>query len=269
MEGSPAVDLLPLFRDPRIADELHALLWTNPYLNEGTVDLGWSCRDHAVVMGALLLRRGVDVAVRQGTCAFVQGPTSDGLPAVAIEQGTDPVWSGAPAAHLGDSRLLGHTWLYVPSFGDIDLSPNLEFVSNFDDVDLSPSAELGIATWRPVSGIGVLASRWIADRPAEWTRVTASDYRTEIVKASRITDAAQAVYCCVAEEPFDLDMARAGLRWADSRVSLHLLDGGYADDLYLRLSRHLDGLATGVRSPFIGTVDTVGEAWEAIARDSG
>jgi hypothetical protein len=37
--------------DPALADELHALRWTEPFSDRGTPDEGWSCRDHVVVVG--------------------------------------------------------------------------------------------------------------------------------------------------------------------------------------------------------------------------
>lgn len=42
-----------------VVDELHALLWVQPRVNRGELDLGWSCREHAASIDALLTLNAV------------------------------------------------------------------------------------------------------------------------------------------------------------------------------------------------------------------
>ena len=70
--------------DDGLVDELHGFLWTEPFANKGTPDDGWSCRDHAVVVGRLLRSAGAEVRIRHGRCMFVQGPGAHGAPPVGI-----------------------------------------------------------------------------------------------------------------------------------------------------------------------------------------
>jgi len=72
---------------------------------------GWGCRDHAVVLAALLTSGGTDAQVVHGANVFIQGPTTDGQ---------DPVGLGNDLAHGGE-----HTWVHVSAFGTVDVSLRL------------------------------------------------------------------------------------------------------------------------------------------------
>jgi hypothetical protein len=180
-------DLAGALRDAGVADELHAFLWTDPFLDGATPDDGWSARDHAVVVGQLLGELGAQVSVRHGKCMFVRGPGSDGAAAVGIgQQG-------------------GHTWLAVTGIGDVDLSPRLAARR---------------PPWVAVASPGVIGSAWIAETGTafELTR-TRSDYEDAVSAATQATGTLQATYLLEREQPFTADIARAGLSWARSRVS--------------------------------------------------
>jgi len=64
----------------RVVDELHALVWTRPIVNRGTFDPGWSCREHAASIAALLTLEGVPVHLRHGRCMFIQGAAGNNPP---------------------------------------------------------------------------------------------------------------------------------------------------------------------------------------------
>jgi hypothetical protein len=219
-------------------DELHAFLWTDPFLNQGMVDHGWSCRDHTLVVGQFLVDAGASVTVRHGKCMFVQGPTSDGAPPVGVGQDVDP-------------RAGGHTWLSVDGLGDVDLSPKLKIRE---------------PRWRPIESPGIVGSVWVAMRPTHFF-VTDSpgDYDQEIAKASHARDEWRAIYFKQSEQSFAA-IADQGLSWANSRVSLRLLQRGLPDDLYGRFAAHLHGVLAGDRRP-LGHLSR-NKAWAILADDA-
>ncbi len=224
--------------DAGLVDELHALLWTEPFANKGTPDDGWSGRDHAVVVGHLLRSAGADVRIRHGRCMFVQGPGADGAPPVGIGQ-------------EGTSRV-GHTWLHAAGLGDVDLSPRLG------------SAQ---PPWVPVDSPGVIGSTWVAGRETGFSMTThLREYEAAIGRATGATDRLHAVYLMERDEPYTAQTGRKGLSWANSRVSLRLLERGLADDLYLRFAAHLAGLRAGERRPLAGISHN--KAWKILAADA-
>jgi hypothetical protein len=66
--------------------DLHHLLNVDPFHNarHGGWDTGWSCRDHAVVVAALLTAADIKASVVHGLNMFVEGPTSTGEHPVGI-----------------------------------------------------------------------------------------------------------------------------------------------------------------------------------------
>ena len=234
-DSSPG--LAAALHDPRLADELHGFLWTEQFLNLGAPDDGWSARDHAVVVGQVLRSLGADVRIRHGKCMFVQGPGCDGAPPVGIGQ-------EIASRHR-------HTWVSAAGLGDVDLSPKLAARQ---------------APWRPVRSAGVIGSAWVAERPARFALTERQrDYDAEIARASAATDQLQAVYLMQREESFTADVAQTGLSWANTRVSLRLLERGLPDDLYARLAAHLLGVLEGARRPLRGI--SRNRAWSVVAED--
>lgn len=230
-------DLTQAVLDPALLDELHALLWTEPFSNRGTRDDGWSCRDHIVVVGALLRTLGAEVRIRHGRCMFVQGRGSDGAPPVGIGQ-------------EGSSRL-GHAWLLVAGLGDVDLSPRIA----------APQLP-----WKGVDSPGIVGSTWIAPRETSFATTTKlRDYTAAIERATGAPDELRAEYLINSEEPYDDDIARLGLSWANSRVSQRLRGRGLPEDLYLRFAAHLLELRAGRRQPLRGI--SPNKAWAIVAAD--
>jgi hypothetical protein len=231
-------ELTQALLDPALVDELHAFLWTEPFANRGLPDDGWSCRDHIVVVGALLRSFGAEVRIRHGRCMFVQGPRSDGAPAVGIGQ-------------EGTSRI-GHAWLLVPGLGDVDLSPRLAAAQ---------------PPWTGVDSPGIVGSAWIAPRETSFETTThVGDYTAAIERATDALDELCAVYLVEREEPYGAGIGRAGLTWANSRVSQRLRARGLPEDLYLRLAAHLLGLHAGRRPPLRGI--SLNKAWAIVAADA-
>ncbi len=230
-------DLTQVLLDPVLLDELHAFLWTEPFSNRGTPDDGWSCRDHVVVVGALLRTLGAEVHIRHGRCMFVRGPGSDGATPVGIGQ-------------EGSSRA-EHAWLRVPGLGDVDLSPRVAASQ---------------PPWTAVDSPGIVGSAWIAPRETSFETTTKlREYTAAIKRATTAPDELRAVYLYQREEPYGPQIPGTGLSWASSRVSQRLLARGLPDDLYLRFAAHLLGLRAGDRQALRGI--SPNKAWAIVAAD--
>lgn len=221
--------------DEQLLDELHGFLWSAPYLNQGVMDQGWMCRDHAAVVGHVLIHLGARVAVRHGKCMFVQGPTSSGAPPVGLGQEGE--------AGPGD------TWLWVEGLGHVDVSPNLG---------------LPTGPWRPLQSPGVGAS-WIAPGVTRFLVTESADsFGEEIAKATWATDERRAVYWLRREDVFD-EVARTGLAWPNSKLSLGLLRQGLPANLCARLAMHSLGVVTEGRRPLARL--SRNKAWRLLATD--
>src|SRR3954451_940894 len=226
--------------DDRFLEELHAFLWTDEFVNNGEIDGGWSCRDHAVVVGGYLALAGAQVRIRHGRNMFVAGPGSDGAPPMGLGQND-----------LSPARV-GHSWLWVDGLGDVDVSPKLH---------------PGPAGWRPIRAKGVIGSAWdVRDGSAPFLLVTSPDaYERQVALATRAVDERHAIYWLMREEPLTADIVLRGLSWSNSRVSLRLLNRRMPDDLYARFAAHLQGVVNGTRRSLRRV--SVNKAWSTIASE--
>jgi hypothetical protein len=228
-----------LLLDSAFQDELHALLWIDPFLNRGNLDGGWSCRDHVVVLGTLLAEKRISCRVQHGRVMFVQGSGQDGKPALGNGQEVN-------------FRPMSHSWLEVDDIGLVDLSPQLD--TRFYPRDL----------WRPVSSRGVIGDRWMTEPPTPITMVGhLSEYENEIAAASHLVEEQIAIYLLEGEEQFTKEITENGLGWANSPLSIKLRNRGLPSDVYGRASRHLRGL-DGRRS--LSTVSQM-KAWSILGGD--
>lgn len=115
MSGQKAKKLKGALTDKRLVRETHALLWREPFMNEGQRDEGWMCREHALItagVGALL---GYKPAVAWGSLALI-GQVADGSSALL---------------YVGE-----HSWCMFDGAGFFDLS-----------LDLSPGKGPGWGVW--------------------------------------------------------------------------------------------------------------------------
>jgi hypothetical protein len=202
--------------------DLHALLQIEPFYNDHdrTWDAGWSCRDHSAVLAALLTAEGIKVQVVHGMTAFLQGSTADGKPAVAVGGG-------------------GHSWLRVPGFGTLDVSPRLNERLRGDSY----------VHWRPlpVSG-GLIGTHWDVGRMVSIVVFVhnAAHYEQTYNVATHATNQAVAIY------------------WPQKVIDFipNMLGGGYINspltdrftpvagtDGYVKLAAHLYALLRGDRRP--------------------
>lgn len=177
----PAQRVQQLLNGPIVA-ELHALAWLKPFRNSADSnqwDPGWSCRDHAVVLAALLTAAGVEAHIVHGANIFVQGPTTDGQPATGL--GNVPGEKGT------------HTWIHTPAYGTLDISPRLDQRSD---------------TWRPLPVNGLTGTTWpIPGYASQIATVdNAGDYEHNLNIAGHILDVASAIYWPHRITPFHPDM---------------------------------------------------------------
>lgn len=160
-ESSSLTDRVNEILHSKALADLHALAWIETFFNkrDGNWDPGWSCRDHSVVLAALLTAKRIEARVVHGLTMFVQGPTTDGAPAVG--NGNDPAAGG------------GHSWVQVPGFGTVDVSPRLS--ERLDD-------------WRPlpVEG-GLIGGDWSIPRTTTHVARSATRRTTNKRSPSRRT----------------------------------------------------------------------------------
>lgn len=228
--------------DVDLLDELHTLLWLDAYYNRGTFDPGWSCRDHVVVVGKLLVDCGADVMIRHGRSMFVQGSTSDGEPPVGIGQ----------LPEMKPMSRSWHSWLWVEGLGNVDLSPKLS--------DRAPH-------WRPITSQGVIGSRWLVQGEAVFIECrTPSDFDREVATASHSVEARTAIYFVEGEEPFTNEIAYRGLAWANSPLSRKLQQRHLPEDIYARAAIHIPKAADGERRPLRRVSQF--KAWDILASDA-
>lgn len=221
-----------------VIDELHCLVWDKPRLNRGEYDPGWSCRDHAVAMAAIICLDGQTVSLRHGRCYFIQGGSEIGPP-VAIGQES--------------SSSSGHTWNWVNGFGDFDVSPRLNERAG---------------PWRPIyAPFGIIGSTWaVCDMPTD-TVVCQSrrEYENAIATATHFHDAGRAVYWVEREEPFRPELLVNAIVHVDSPRTRRIIELA-GENAYVKLVAHLRGICAGDRRS-LATV-SFARAWTRIGEIS-
>lgn len=86
----------------RFLREIHHLLWMDPHVNKGTLDVGWNCRDHAWVTGILIGASGHKPVFFHGKATYILRRTARSKTRI-IQQGL-------------------HSWVGTENHGLIDLS---------------------------------------------------------------------------------------------------------------------------------------------------
>lgn len=220
--------------------DLHALLRIEPFYNSQARewDAGWCCRDHSVVLAALLTAEGIKAQVVHGNTAFIQGSTPDGQPSMGTGLG-------------------GHTWLRVPGFGTVDISPRLG----------ERSSNEHFRHWRPlpVDG-GLVGKRWDINGMESLAVFvdSAAQYEQAYAVASHANERAVAIYWPQKVVDFSRDMLDG--EYIDSPLTHRFIPMAGADG-YVKLAAHLYGLLRDNRRPlarisqrkawrFIGEIDS-------------
>lgn len=213
-----------LLRSPAIADLQH-LVRVEPFARrDGSVDTGWSCREHAVVVGALLTAMGVKSQVVHGANMFVVGPGLSGEAPYGV--------GNAPA-----QARFGHSWLVVEGFGALDLSPRLNerFLKG------------PLQAWDPISAPwGWVGHEWIVgSEPAALVVVgSREEYEREMSLSTHRVGQCTAIYWPQAVQPFSVDMLDH--EFTDSPLRGRVASSNFEGAL-LKLAVHLWGLNRGNR----------------------
>jgi hypothetical protein len=155
--------------------------WTRSTIQHTVVKwaAGWSCRDHAVVLAALITVEALSAHVVRGASIYIQGPTSSG---------EEPTGLGNVLEAGG-----GHTWVDVPTFGTVDVSPRLD---------------VRVAHWRPIPVSGLVGTEWEVSGLASHVAVLdgAGRYEEAITQATQTFDTATAIYWPQEVERFHVGM---------------------------------------------------------------
>ncbi|MGU3500897.1 hypothetical protein [Mycobacterium sp. C31M] len=209
--------------DSRARDDLHALLHVAPFYNDRdrSWDSGWSCRDHSVVLAAVLAAHGVKAQLVHGKTAFSQPPRDEGDPSVG---------------HGGG----GHTWLRVPGFGTLDISPRLDERPSFHHY------------WNPLPvRTGLIGTEWRVDGYSSLVVFVDNAAHYQQLSSAGVVGEVAAVYWPQKIVDFSFEMLtdpylaiRSPL--TDQFVPIAGRTG------YVKLATHLYGLLRGDRRPLAG-----------------
>jgi hypothetical protein len=106
---------LEAIAEPGIISELHHLLHIEPFRNEGSLDYGWSCRDHAWTLTLLAKVFGLDAVACHGKLDLV-GRTSRSQQPLVVNVGR-------------------HSWTHIAGNGFTDLSLKRQVCAQNGDGD--------------------------------------------------------------------------------------------------------------------------------------
>jgi hypothetical protein len=213
-------------------DELHRLLWMEPFVNRGEHDGGWSCRDHAVVLGLFLAVHGLPASLARGKCMFVQGPRGS----------RPPVALGQELAQSAD-----HAWLELAD-RILDLSPNL--------------SATGRSAWPGAEFQGIVFDEWQPKGAGRLERCgDPYSYDHAVARATHIEGALVAVYYRAMLVPTD----HSSLVNLAAKLDSPLADRVYPEhgrQAYLAATAHLCEFAGGRARPIAGLSQR--KAWRCV-----
>lgn len=201
------------FSSERFLREIHHFLWIDPQRVGDSLDAGWSCREHALVLGLLVESFGHRTLLVHGEAFFARG---------ASGKSASTSFSQKP-----------HNWVLVQDVGAIDISIKPDF-DNAGDRFRLPLNCIFANEWLPrgrgrvffVDDAGVFA-RAAAELPQQRNHATAVYLTREIehLHYGHITHSAG---------------------WAGSALT-SLLDAQYGNpsDLYAALMLHLRAFVLG------------------------
>lgn len=191
-------------------DELHHLLWVEPFDNRGSWDEGWNCRDHALVVAAVCSVLGLRCSMVHGKVCFVQGPDGE-LP---------------PAGILVDP----HSWCGIDGAGFLDVSPRLTSTKD--------------RAWRPWSIQAVLLNRCVPDGELRVVR-SELEFQSESNRATHDIKRKVAVYFCTEYSEFTRKALLDAFRHTNSVLSNALEERSFDASIYAKAAVHLCKLLRG------------------------
>lgn len=191
--------------------ELNTALWMSPFPNEGVLDQGWSCRDHAWIVAALAESYGVESRIFHGKALFT-GPRNGKSKRIIM--------------HVGR-----HSWAAIDGLGYYDLS--LKPRNTEPCLELSP----------------VIGNKFLPPFKGTVHIVNDADvYEQRVAQLRANTPATEAIYHCLRYDqivPTSILPAHDAIQ---SPLTDWLIDRfGQAD--YVGLMRHLHKVIAGETTP--------------------
>jgi hypothetical protein len=221
-------------QDDRFLEELHHLLWMEACENKGMFDAGWSCRDHAFVVGALLKAVGEEVRLVHGKNIFIQGPAGS-KPPVGIGQ--------------QDHEMSGHSWLKSDTGKIIDLSPRLHS---------------GLPShWAPLGFTGIVHGVWQPEGEGSVAGfTTALRYRQAVAEATHRQGSNVALYLEQFKASFSVSIVTDAVEYINSPLTDRLREL-QDPEIYSKCVLHLRGFIDGTRESL--TELPQHEAWKYLS----
>ena len=194
--------------------EIHHLLWIPPRVNRGVNDQGWSCREHALFVGALALLRGIPSVVLKGRAAFIHGGSEEHPP--------------------NGLELNAHWWLRIERVGTCDLSPNLLAVP-------------GTKLWPSGACTGLVGGLFLPEGNVSYASIRdPHEFDQRVNLATHQKHQAQALYSPAAFELLGKEHIERAMNWCNSPLTAQLKAQIPArTDLYAKAILHLDDFARG------------------------
>lgn len=212
-------------------DEIHHLLWVEPYENQGRWDEGWNCRNHALIAGAVACLFKLKGSIIYGKSTFVQG--SDGeLPPIGIA--ADP-----------------HAWFGLDGLGYFDLSPRLTRCKDPE--------------WRSWSLKGIALSRCFPEGEFALT-ISEQEYENRVNEATHVPQIRRAVYLGRTAAHFSRKLLVDAFAAADSPLTVKLSQK-YEPGIFAKASIHLFKFLKGESQSLCHL--SPDSAWDAINSQPG
>jgi hypothetical protein len=225
-------DFLAGLTKKEFLNEIHHLLWIPSFQKGKVIDLGWNCRDHALLIAGMAILSGLTVKAVTGKVAFIQGPRlADGLSPFGVEQ-------------------LTHTWLNIDEIGTCDLSANTRSVKKFHG-----------ATW---AFIGVVGSKVVPSGSAQYFLTTNElKYNTVFDTATDLSDQFTVVYLAKKIEAIEAGDLDASFRWCNSPLTNRLKNLKVPAPAYRWAAEHLLRIIDGEQETLLQLPQM--KAWSKLA----
>lgn len=215
--------------------ELHHLLWIEPS-TKNELDMGWSCREHALFVGVLALLQGFPVVLVHGHAAFIQGSIGD-IPPGGITQ--DP-----------------HTWLRIDGVGTCDLSVRLNTMP-------------GQVAWKDWRESYLLASVFVPSKSTAFMGVSDPlKFEALFAEATHQKGERAAVYLNKTAEHLGIEHIENARRWCNSPLTDRLKKWyPTRSDIYAKAILHLNEILCSRGQSIIDLPQIA--AWGAIGKRPG
>lgn len=201
---------------PEFVAELHHLCHIKPFTNRGQQELGWSCRDHTMILALVAALLRLPALLVTGQATFVQGPVG-ARGAIGLQQSP-------------------HSWLRTNA-GTVDMSWRLQQVR-------------AVPQWRPWAALGVIEGK--VQPPGSAHFISTSDrgsYQHAVNAATHLADRCSAIYLSERSDGLTPDLVEQQYSWVNSPLTDRVRKIGQC--LYSAAALHLanaDGSNDSLRS---------------------